>query len=160
MIELVLPILCYIKKQEIIVRMKKIKQFFEHKYSWGARGVSWPLRLTCFALSFMAIRMDWQSFRDERGVSWPLECIAFLSSTFTKTQITVAKIRTGNTWPRKNLAGIDLDKHILYEISFVGRCFLATRMNSFPFQHIYRAANHCRCNSNWKHMVQKESGRN
>ena len=85
--------------------MKKIKQFFEHKYSWGARGVSWPLRLTCFALSFMAIRMDWQSFRAERG-------------------------------------------------------FLATRMDSLPFQHIYRAANHWRCNSNWKHMAQKESGWN
>ena len=108
MIELVLSILCYIKNQEIIVRMKKIKQFFEHKYSWGARGVSWPLRLTCFALSFMAIRMDWQSFRDERGVSWPLGWIAFPSSTFTEPPITGAAIQTGNTWPRKNLAGIDL----------------------------------------------------
>ena len=129
MIELVLSILCYIKNQEIIVRMKKIKQFFEHKYSWGARGVSWPLRLTCFALSFMAIRMDWQSFRDERGVSWPLGWIAFPSSTFTEPPITGAAIQTGNTWTRKNLAGIDLDKHILYEISFVGRCFLATQIH-------------------------------
>ena len=74
-------------------------------------GFPRPLRFINFALTVIfegEKRIGWQSFRDERGVSWPLECIAFLSSTFTEPQITGAKIRTGNTWPRKNLAGIDL----------------------------------------------------
>ena len=86
-------------------------------------GAGFPGHSDSLVLRWALWRFGWIEFgnRFERsGVSWPLGWIAFPSSTFTEPPITGAAIRTGNTWSRKNLAGIDLDyntKIYTYEIS-------------------------------------------